>query len=306
MDVRVVTLAIGLVLTGCRLPPAGHRTTKAVIGPAGGVLATTWGVALSVPPGAVQSVVTFTIDDARGVPAGAVQAVELGPSGLKFELPVTLFLTLPHGDFPGRWKVMTVADHRWQAVSGYAADPDTREISAVLTHLSPYALVESSETCDNALDDDGDGLTDCADPLCASDTACAALDAGSDLDAGFDAGVADVDAGTDAGFVCHHDNQCASGQTCLNLVCVDATDAGVDAGTVCHNDNQCPTGETCLNLRCVPSVDTDAGSSICVDTVCNDTTMADGGSATPDGGTGACSSNADCGSGLLCHGHVCR
>jgi hypothetical protein len=80
---------------------------------------------------------------------------------------------------------MTVVDGKWSALLGYQADPQTHEISAELQHLSPYGLVESAEGCTNGIDDDGDGLIDCADPICATQSQClAGPDAGDMPDSG--------------------------------------------------------------------------------------------------------------------------
>lgn len=248
-----ITLLLLSVVLSCRLPPAGHRSTLVVVGPEGGLLATSWGVALSIPAGALRSVVTVSFGDALDAPPGATRTVAIGPRGTQFQLPVSVFLTAPaSATFPGRLKVMTSTGDNWTALSGYATDPSTGEVSGTTTLLSTFGLVESAESCDNGVDDDGDGLADCADPICAGLEACSLTDGGVVPEAGTPDGGVTEDGGSS---ICHNDHQCPGDLICLNNECVVAPDAGevvTDAGDrkICHNDHQCPGVEVCIGGAC--------------------------------------------------------
>jgi hypothetical protein len=133
---------------------------------------------------------------------------------------------------------------------------------------APRIVEDSGAACSNGVDDDGDGLTDCADPACASSGACelsaAACSNGIDddrdgrtdceqtscVDLGFCAPVAaDCDVPSNAG--------CVRGMSCQSVdpsgeqrVC--AKTGEVNEGRECTGSASDPAGGCKAGLTCAP------------------------------------------------------
>jgi hypothetical protein len=121
------------------------------------------------------------------------------------------------------------------------------------------------QACDDGIDNDGDGLTDCDDDDCADDPIC---DVTSELDCG-DAIDNDGDGLTDC-----DDDDCADDPLCdgVEVNCDDGVDNDGDGLTdcddeECFDDPACETGET----ACDDGVDNDGdGLTDCDDDDCAD------------------------------------
>ena len=101
---------------------------------------------LSVPNGAVPSGVTLTIADATAtVPVIAMGSVyNIGPTGTQFSSPASLSIMLPYDptdmwtDITGHDLAITRLDgDRWTTLES-TYDPDTRTLTAEITHLSNF------------------------------------------------------------------------------------------------------------------------------------------------------------------------
>jgi hypothetical protein len=122
-----------------------------------------------------------------------------------------------------------------------------------LNHLSPYGLVLSDEDCNNAQDDDRDGLVDCADPACTGVAACPAASCQVNADCSSNQYCRNQQcAATGA---CSRHAECAPNYFCLQSQCVVAGS--------CLSEAQCRSGERCQQGRCVTAElcgDSDAGN----------------------------------------------
>jgi hypothetical protein len=145
------------------------------------------------------------------------------------------------------------------------------------------------ERCDDAVDNDGDGLVDCADDACGLQAACASPEVcydrtDQDLDGLIDCADADCQ-GADA---CLEGLACSDGvdqdlnglidcadSACLNepgcredLACADGADNDRD-GLVDCEDDQCSPDPRCTELECDDGLDGDADGAIdCLDPDC--------------------------------------
>ncbi|NMC69339.1 MAG: hypothetical protein GYA57_04625 [Myxococcales bacterium] len=125
------------------------------------------------------------------------------------------------------------------------------------------ACIGGGETdCDNSLDDDHDGVADCDDPDCFYDLACAAS-AERDCADGLDD---DGDGLTDC-----EDRDCASSPACRELDCANGVDDDGDGSTDC-GDPDCAALPECgarVERDCANGVDDDGdGSTDCGDADC--------------------------------------
>jgi hypothetical protein len=114
------------------------------------------------------------------------------------------------------------------------------------------------EVCGNGLDDDADGLIDCADPNCESAEVCdPAEDCSNQMD---DDGDGAIDCG---------DGDCATAPTCISEVCEDAIDNDGD-GLVDCDDPECVAKPSCLGVEdCFGGFDEDGDGAIdCDDLDC--------------------------------------
>lgn len=162
--------------------------------------------------------------------------------------------------------------------------------------LTPACGGPSTEkTCDDGVDDDEDGFTDCEDQDCNGNAACACGD--GTCDGGEDEDTCPADCA-----VCDQiadllvDRGCAAGETCTvnggNIECV--TPGPNAAYDNCQPDSGCAAGTTCVNPPtggapiCTPFCDRDGagtcpGTGLCILTL-----------ATPDGTAGLCIEPDDC------------
>ena len=122
--------------------------------------------------------------------------------------------------------------------------------------------------CNDKKDDDGDGLTDCADPDCAGVGGCAVPKTETSC-------VDKVDNDKDGAVDCA-DNDCASNLACKNPLhetnCKDTVDEDVDGKTDCA-DSDCTSDVACtgtaVESNCGDGVDNDKdGSTDCSDNDC--------------------------------------
>jgi MYXO-CTERM domain-containing protein len=145
-------------------------------------------------------------------------------------------------------------------------DPNCTQYG-VSTMVDPYIswingyIGVASEDCGNGLDDDGDGLVDCADPDCATAPSCTAPPelCGNGVDDDGDGAIdcADPD--------CAGDPACLSAEQCANGVDDDGDGAIDCADPDCATDAYCLAGQE----LCVNGVDDDGdGAADCADPDC--------------------------------------
>ena len=158
-------------------------STSLVVDSSRGGTTTLGGAQLTVPAGAVANPTLLTIErtDITTVDGYTLTSpvYRFGPAGTVFSSPLTVRVaTGPPAD--GR-----SVDLWWsrRTGSGYSSVTTSRPVGAVegqVTHFSEgfagyITELSADEVCDNRVDDDGDGLSDCADPDCL-DTAICPLD----------------------------------------------------------------------------------------------------------------------------------
>jgi hypothetical protein len=130
---------------------ASAGTAQATIGPSGGSVASPDGViTVSIPPGALDHAVTFTIGATAAPLSGAVGPVfEVGPSGTRFAAPASVAIRYTpaelEGGTPSDLVVATVFGGNWQALAAGLVDPATSTVSGETPHLSPFGLVHAIE-----------------------------------------------------------------------------------------------------------------------------------------------------------------
>lgn len=137
-----------------------------------------------------------------------------------------------------------------------------------------------SEYCTNLVDDDGDGLVDCADPDCAVAPSCLSEDCGNGTDDDGD-GLADCD-----------DPDCSGSPGCVPEECTNGVDDDGNGLTDCE-DPQCAAAPNCALETCDNGVDDDFdGLADCEDDDCLNSSEC-----------GVCHpmSNAGCGPGTTCY-----
>lgn len=127
-----------------------------VIGVNGGTITALGGaVTLVVPQGAVASNVQITVEPvANPTPTPrlvAGTAVELGPTGQQFAVPVQLSIRytpaqLPAGAAEQLLRINRDAGGTWQPVTGSTADVATKVVTASLTSFSTYSVLSSPIT----------------------------------------------------------------------------------------------------------------------------------------------------------------
>ena len=170
-------------------------------------------------------------------------------------------------------------DYRWEATSGSFADPSSPETVYSCEEMGVHAI--------RAVVSDDDFN------FCMSDWTVAVT-------------CIDVD-----GVECNVDGDCASGEVCVDNVCVPDVECNVDADCAageicvvnvcapdveCSIDQDCAAGESCIANECVPGVecnvdaDCDAGE-VCLNNDC-----------VPDV---ECNVDADCNSGEVCVSNMC-
>ncbi|MEZ4408034.1 MAG: MopE-related protein [Polyangiales bacterium] len=135
--------------------------------------------------------------------------------------------------------------------------------------LNVSEVATPTEVCGNGVDDDGNGLTDCADPACAMDPTCRCVPTGAEVGgACADGRDNDCDGLTDCA-----DPQCAAAPACCRptgaentpAACSDGRDNDCDGQTDCA-DTQCRSFPGC----CMPNMPREFGVAACTDGVDND------------------------------------
>ena len=113
----------------------------------------------------------------------------------------------------------------------------------------PICIDKKTEICNNGIDDNGNGLIDCKDPECYGDPACFAP--GHEI---CNNGIDD----NDNGLVDCQDPECFSDPTCIvhpgTEICDNGIDDNGDGLTDCA-DPQCKTFPACLSAACKADVD---------------------------------------------------
>jgi collagen type VII alpha len=243
-----VAMVLGAAACGSSLPTQNKEMTSAVVGPSGGMLASSDGaLQVAIPAGALPSNVTVTIVPTTPPGSGAIGTTyEIGPTGTQFAMPVTLTFdygaTSLGGVDPSLLRVATFAAGSWQLLSGASFDTQAQTVSGTTTHLSPYGLTAA-----------------------AAGAMCAMVAGGVSCSGGTDTGSSSGTAGTTGaadmtGGVASGGTTGAGGATvsCTPSTCADATDAcAAYPGAAMTGCTDGPNGymATC----CFP-----AGGSICL------------------------------------------
>ena len=152
---------------------------------------------------------------------------------------------------------------------------------------------DDPELCTNGVDDDGDGLADCADPECATNPYCTANPC--DHDNVCDTGENTTNCPDDCpAATCNNDGDCDTGETTAN--CPDDCPAAT-----CNNDGDCDAGETTANCPddCPAAGTCDAIADIITQDGCD---TGDKCTIVDTAGTIDCVANGTVGIGLDCGG----
>jgi streptogramin lyase len=135
-----------------------------LIGPEGGVISADSGnVTLTVPAGALQSVISFVVQPLDAWPDGAVGSVfEILPTGLTFDVPAQLVVHYAAADLgttdPQRLRVGRAVGATWTPLPS-TVDLAASTVSASLAHLSVYGLVVETTNSDAGAHPGMDGGT---------------------------------------------------------------------------------------------------------------------------------------------------
>ncbi len=140
--------AAALLAAGCgsKLPATSSQQSSAVIGAAGGMVASADGiVAVTIPPGALSSDVTITVAPTTSPGAPTLsQVYEIGPTGTQFATAATILFHFGSVNLAGTaatsLQLATFAGG-WVPLNDAVTDLDAQTIAAPTMHLSPYALV---------------------------------------------------------------------------------------------------------------------------------------------------------------------
>ncbi len=119
----------------------------------------------------------------------------------------------------------------------------------------PICIDKKKEICNNGIDDDGNGLIDCRDPACFGDPAC--FVPGHEI---CNNGIDD----DDDGLVDCQDPDCFADPTCIVHPGTEICDNGIDDngdGLVDCSDPQCKSFPACLSAACRADVDFGAVAS---------------------------------------------
>jgi len=260
---------------------------------------------VTVPAGAVPEPVRITIRVRNGmlIPGYELTSpvLEFGPAGTEFATPIEVQII--SDDAPASDMVWS---NRATEGGGYSEVPSaTVEGDALVGDVSHFSIgftgipLAATELCDDLLDNDSDGLTDCDDSDCTRVPSCAPV-AVEDCSNGIDD---DRDLLVDC-----DDSDCSEGRECNEPpveLCDDGVDNDGDAMTDCA-DVDCVRDPACRGLPlevCGDGLDNDEnGLTDCADAACAGDaacTEADAGSdVEPDALT-------DTGTALLCGGIAC-
>ena len=182
-NMRVVAILALAVAASCTPPPAVPELPPVAvrIGPAGGtVTSDDERLALTIPPGALEEPITFTIDVVPDGVGGALGAVyEIGPSGTRFAVPARARVVVgaEAGARPlDELYVATVEDGAWLALEDPAVDEDARAVAGDVHHLSRFGLGPAGTVL--FPEDDGGTAADggperCGDDACGPSELCA-------------------------------------------------------------------------------------------------------------------------------------
>jgi hypothetical protein len=196
-------IAVLLLLAGCSrtgfVDSDGDTGVRDIDASGGEVKAK--GALLSVPQGALDKTLRISVTLANdGNPTENVgDAFELGPTGTTFARPVTVTLAvdasnIPDPAHPELLRVAVVDNGDWSPLPDSAYDAETGTVHGTTTHFSRYGIIQICgnfrtcpanrmcvghrcrpvEVCNDGIDNDGDGLIDCADTDCATDPSCSA------------------------------------------------------------------------------------------------------------------------------------
>jgi hypothetical protein len=128
--------------------PLGPPIT-ADIGPSGGVITSADEVLrVTVPPGAVATNTTFSVQPIEDFCPGGMGSYRLLPEGMTFAAPVTITFHYTEEDLEGTLSdLLDIAyqgtDQIWYALSGVILDEQSRTISVDVTHFTDWALASS-------------------------------------------------------------------------------------------------------------------------------------------------------------------
>ncbi len=208
----------GLVLCACgTLVDSRGKSGTLQLGPAGGVVEADFGVRVYLPPGALVDTVTISLTASKGAAPGAARSIDLAPATLQLRRPGVLTFRSPDNE---KHKVARL-NETWLALPGWAFEASG--VSAPVNAFGTFGLVVSAEACSGALDEDGDGLTDCADPVCTGDVLCPlACTSNADCPCGSTC--------TGGGCSATRPRFCAESSDCGGLACATPTSRGASCG----------------------------------------------------------------------------
>ena len=208
--------ALALALSACTVvhtpPPTVETkpgTAQEVIGPSGGTLSTPDDtIALTVPRGALDHDVTFTVGPTTSPLAGALATVfEIGPLGTQFAQPAAIAIRYTDAELAGGGSsdlvVATVVEGRWQALDRGSLDPARSLVRGDTPHLSLFAIVHAR---DITLPTDA-GRGDAADGASAKEAGGEATGADASADASADATTDASRDGSEGGAACSSESE---------------------------------------------------------------------------------------------------
>ena len=140
----------------------------------------------------------------------------------------------------------------------YGISTATQDYYDWIVSLAPEVAELNSEHCANGIDDNGDGLADCNDPLCEHIFNCVREICDIGIDDTFD-GLSDCD-----------DPQCSDFSQCLPEDCTNGVDDNAD-GLIDCNDPQCAEQFVCSPEVCDNGIDDNGDGRIdCNDPQCEE------------------------------------
>lgn len=203
-------------------PVQTDANALATVGRAGGKVTTSRGVGVEIPAGALPNEVQVSVEASptSTPPTGSTPvgtAYVLGPSGLKFQKPVTIVLTLdpaklPPGKTTADIVVFTAPDGTLEYTPLPTKVRDATHVEAETTHFSVFVPAIPPP----AIDDGG-----------ATDSGCGSC--GTGVDAGLDSGTDDAGQATDSGGDDAGPATDAGGDDASGSEDAGGSDGGVDA-----------------------------------------------------------------------------
>jgi ZU5 domain len=250
-----VALVVACVGVSAACGSSGSPAERAV-GAAGGTVEGD-GVKLTVPAGAVEGNVTFSITPSSTPPPDTHTALSpmfvFGPEGISFAVPVTVEMAFS-GDATGASLIWsTRAGDGFESVGGTA---EAGKMTAQVTHFSRGFV----------------GRLRAASVGDAGEDAEVARDGQAGTDATTTDGAPPADGGADSGSC-----GCAPSLTCCSGACVDVRSSNGNCGGC---GRACPTGESCVQSTCAagcaPLGQSCASLPCCGGTCLNGTCLAGG------------------------------